>query len=265
MVIATPSALHAGQAVRCLQAGLPVFCQKPLGRSAGEVRGVVEEARAAGRLLGVDLSYRFTRGMQAIHGLLRAGELGRVYAVDLRFHNAYGPDKSWFYDRARSGGGCLLDLGIHLVDLVLWALDFPAVRGAAAQLSRAGQRVRACPQDDAVEDYAAALLDLEPGTTVSLACSWRLPAGQEAVIEASFYGSRGGAALRNVDGSFHDFSAWRFDGTSRSMLARPPDDWGAGAILDWVGGVGRGGNYDPAVERAVEVAALLDRLYGRAG
>ena len=53
--------------------------------------------------------------------------LGRTYAVDLVFHNAYGPDKAWFYDPALSGGGCVMDLGVHLVDLALWALDFPAV------------------------------------------------------------------------------------------------------------------------------------------
>jgi predicted dehydrogenase len=48
-----------------------------------------------------------------------------VFAVDLVFHNAYGPDKPWFYDPELSGGGCVMDLGVHLVDLALWSLDFP--------------------------------------------------------------------------------------------------------------------------------------------
>ena len=123
VVIATPSALHAAQAVQALERGVAVFCQKPLGRDAAEVRRVVAAARAADRLLGVDLSYRHTAGMQRIRELLQGGELGRVFAVDLTFHNAYGPDKPWFYDRALSGGGCVIDLGIHLVDLALWMLD----------------------------------------------------------------------------------------------------------------------------------------------
>jgi predicted dehydrogenase len=48
-----------------------------------------------------------------------------VRAVDLTFHNAYGPDKPWFYDPAQSGGGCVMDLGVHLVDLALWTLGWP--------------------------------------------------------------------------------------------------------------------------------------------
>ena len=50
-----------------------------------------------------------------------------MYAVELAFHNAYGPDKEWFYDRRVSGGGCVVDLGVHLIDLALWTLGFPDV------------------------------------------------------------------------------------------------------------------------------------------
>ena len=127
VVIATPSAMHAEQSIRALERGAAVFCQKPLGRTAAEVRAVVDAARAADRLLGVDLSYRFTEGMRRVRDLVRSGELGRVYAVDLVFHNAYGPDKPWFYDPALSGGGCVMDLGVHLVDLA--ALDAGLPRG----------------------------------------------------------------------------------------------------------------------------------------
>src|SRR5690606_1803132 len=98
VVIATPSAMHAEQSIKALEAGAAVFCQKPLGRTTAEVASVVETARRADRLLGVDLSYRFTEGMREIRKLVQSEELGRLYAVDLVFHNAYGPDKDWFYD-----------------------------------------------------------------------------------------------------------------------------------------------------------------------
>src|SRR5690606_4635728 len=96
-----------------------------------EVQPVIEAARSADRLLGVDFSYRFTEAMQAVRSLVEGGALGRVYAVDLVFHNAYGPDKPWFYDPRLAGGGCVMDLGIHLVDLALWTLGFPVVRDVA--------------------------------------------------------------------------------------------------------------------------------------
>jgi predicted dehydrogenase len=143
IVIATPSAMHAEQSIRALEADVSVFCQKPLGRTADEVRRVVDAARAADRLLAVDLSYRFTEGMRGIRDRILRGELGKVYAVDLVFHNAYGPDKAWFYDPALSGGGCVMDLGVHLVDLALWALDFPGVENVTARLFAGGEALGA--------------------------------------------------------------------------------------------------------------------------
>ena len=77
VVIATPSALHAEQAVQALEGGAAVFCQKPLGRDAAEARRVVDAARRAGRLLGVDLSYRHVRGMEEVRRLVAEGALGQ--------------------------------------------------------------------------------------------------------------------------------------------------------------------------------------------
>lgn len=261
VVIATPSALHAKQSIRALEHGLAVFCQKPLGRTAAETRRVVDAARAADRLLAVDLSYRFTAGMQRIRELIAGGKLGRIYAVDLVFHNAYGPDKPWFYDPVLSGGGCVMDLGVHLVDLALWALDFPEVAGVSSRLFAGGEPLGSRP--NGVEDYAIARLDLESGTAVQLACSWRLPAGTDAVIGATFYGTEGGAALRNVDGSFYDFVAERFRGTAREVLASAPDEWGGRAAVDWATRVAAGERFDPQADRLVDVAHALDRIYGR--
>ena len=261
LVIATPSALHAEQSIRALEAGVAVFCQKPLGRTAEEAQAVVEAARAADRLLAVDFSYRFTEGMRRIAGLVRSGALGRVHAVDLTFHNAYGPDKPWFYDPAQSGGGCVMDLGVHLVDLALWALDFPDVAEVSAELFAGGEPLSG--HTDRVEDLAFATLRLANGAVVRLACSWRLNAGQDAVIAAEFYGTDGGAALRNVGGSFYDFGAEHFRGTARETLAAPPDDWGGRAAVDWARRLAAGERFDAAAERLVTVAQVLDRIYGR--
>jgi predicted dehydrogenase len=260
VVIASPSALHAEQSIQALEHGAAVFCQKPLGRTAAEAQSVVDAARAADRLLSVDLSYRYTEGMGQIRELVRAGELGRVYAVDLVFHNAYGPDKPWFYDRALSGGGCVMDLGVHLVDLALWTLDFPALSSVTAKLFAGGEPLLGPAAQ--VEDYAVATVELESGTAVQLACSWRLQAGQDAIISAAFYGTEGGAALRNVGGSFYDFEAERFRGTARETLASPPDQWGGRAAADWARRLAAGERFDPQSERLVEVAQVLDRIYG---
>jgi hypothetical protein len=83
------------------------------------------------------------------------------------------------------------------------------------------------------------------------------------VIAADFYGTGGGAALRNVNGSFYDFTAELFHGTSRETLATPPDEWGGRAGVDWARRLAAGERFDPAAERLVDVAEVLDRIYGR--
>jgi predicted dehydrogenase len=261
VVIATPSALHAEQTLAALTAGSAVFCQKPLGRTAAETRRVVDAARTADRLLGVDLSYRFVRGIQTMRRLIWAGELGAIYAVELVFHNAYGPDKAWFYDPVQSGGGCVIDLGLHLVDLALWMLDFPRVLHTTGRLFAHGKPLEGSRTE--VEDYAVARLDLDTGATVSLTCSWRLPAGRDAVISAAFYGTQGGLALRNVAGSFYDFTTERFRGTTRQTLHEPPDDWGGRAAVAWARQLATRPQFDPDAARVVTVAEVLDALYGR--
>ena len=259
VVIATPSALHAEQSLHALEAGAAVFCQKPLGRTAEEVAAVVAAARVADRLLGVDLSYRFTQGMERIRALIAQGELGRVFAADLTFHNAYGPDKDWFYDPARAGGGCVMDLGVHLVDLALWALDFPEVAEVEERLFAGGAPLGTSAAR--VEDYAVATLTLASGAVIRLACSWRLSAGQDAVIAAEFHGTQGGVAFRNLAGSFYDFEALRFQGTARETLSAPPDAWGGRAACAFAARLSQGAGFDPEAERLVRVAEVLDRIY----
>lgn len=259
VVIATPSALHADQCIRAFDAGLAVFCQKPLGRNGDEVSAVIEAARRSDRLLGVDLSYRHTASMLAIRRRIEGGELGEVFAADFAFHNAYGPQSAWFWDPELSGGGCLIDLGIHLVDLALWIFDFPEVLGARAILLREGRRLR--PGE--VEDYAIGELALANGVAVRLACSWNLDAGRDAVIEATFYGTEGGAQMRNENGSFFDFWADLLKGRTSERIAAPPDNWGGRAAVEWMRKLGAGEGFGGSTAGLGDSARVLDRMYGR--
>jgi predicted dehydrogenase len=262
IVIATPSALHAAQTVQALEAGFPVFCQKPLARTAAETQWVIDAAKRANRLLGVDLSYRHVNGVPQMRERIRNGEIGRVFAVDLVFHNAYGPGKPWFFDPILAGGGCLIDLGIHLVDLAFWILEVPRHDHVTSTLFHQGEPVK----PNVVEDFALAQLRLPQARVLNLACSWNLSAGRDAVIEANFYGTRGAVALRNVNGSFLDFTVEHFRGTQAERLASPPDDWGRRAAAAWAAQlVRRGNHFDDGIETLVPVAAALDAIYQAAG
>lgn len=260
VVISSPNNLHASQSSAALEEGLAVFCQKPLGCSHPEVRDVIDTARRVDRLLGVDLTYRRAPAMQEIHRRAMAGDIGEIYAADLVFHNAFGPDKKWFYDRGQSGGGCFLDLGVHLVDLALWTLGYPKVEGLTSRFYARGRPLR---RDDlhTVEDYATARLDLASGATAQLACSWHLSAGCNAVIRATFHGTEGTLHMYNVDGSYFDLVAEKYVGTQKETLVVPNGRWDSGTAIDWSHRLAESNRFEPESVRHAEIAKVLDQVY----
>lgn len=259
IVIATPSALHAGQAIAALNSGKAVFCQKPLGTNAEETARVVEAARKNDLLLEVDFSYRHTEALEQVKKTIRSGRLGTIYGINLTFHNAYGPGKSWYRNPALSGGGCLIDLGIHLIDLLFWILDDPVISDVQCRLFSNGKPLTG--ERKRVEDYAAAQFTLNGTTAVQLSCSWNLSAGRDAEIEAAFYGDSGGAAFRNRGGSFYDFVAEEFSGTSTEVLSEPPDNWSGRAAVRWADRLAEDNSFNPSAEVYTEVTKTLDLLY----
>jgi predicted dehydrogenase len=255
IVIATPSALHADQAVAALARGVAVFCQKPLARDAEETRRVLAAAREADRLLGVDLSYRHVEALRAAREAVRAGSIGPLHSIDLTFHNAYGPDKPWFTEPELAGGGCLIDLGTHLVDLALWFAESESVEVSSARtLALHGH---------AVEDQATAELDLGD-VRARLACSWFQPAGLDCVFECTAWGTDGAVSVVNVDGSFYDFRAELWGSGSREPLAEPPDAWGGRAIGAWAERLASDASFDPEAAELELLARTIDAIYAKA-
>ena len=100
---------------------------------------------------------------------------------------------------------------------------------------------------------------------LSLACSWNLSAGRDCVIAATFYGTRGAAAFRNLDGSFYDFVAEHYQKTQTTQLTEPGDAWGGRAIVDWAEKLGRSNRFDPEIEHVIDVAETLDAIYRSGG
>jgi len=276
IVIATPSALHAEQAVAALECGLAVFCQKPLARDAAETQRVLEAARAADRLLAVDLSYRHVEALRAAHRQVADGAIGQVHTIDLVFHNAYGPGKPWFTDPELAGGGCLIDLGTHLVDLALWLTEAAGSRDRDRVVPLSAysrQRNHAIGVETAralslhghaVEDHATAELSLGDARA-RLACSWFASAGRDCVFECTVWGSEGAVSVRNVGGSFYDFRAELWRGTSCEALVEPPDEWGGRAIAAWAERLRGDSGYDARADELEQVAETIDVIYAKAG
>lgn len=263
VVIATPNALHAQQTLSALEHSLPVFCQKPLARDSAETRGILQSARERDRNVGIDLCYRNTNSAVALKRWVDSGRLGEIFCAKLVFHNAYGPDKAWFYDPRQAGGGALMDLGTHLIDLLLWVLDYPNVRSVTSQLFSAGRPL--VDRSTCVEDFVAAQLLLEGGAQAQLECSWRLHAGSDCVIELSLYGTHGGVCWHNRAGSFYDFGTTAFVGTTAQPLSAAPDAWGGRTLEQWALRVARDPGFDASAERYLEISRVIDAIYEAAG
>jgi predicted dehydrogenase len=192
VVICTPNALHVPQAIQALRAGKHVLVQKPLALSFVDAQAVVDVAREERKLLFVDYSYRFLATIAALREALTA--IGRVEAVTAEFHNIYGPgaEKPWFFDRRLSGGGALLDLGVHLIDLALWLLQPAEVALEKAELERGGI------------EHAASLRVRLDAVPVDLTVSWNAPL-PETRIAFKLRGEHGRLTWENVEGSFFRF------------------------------------------------------------
>lgn len=177
VMISTPSALHYGQAKAFLDRRIPVFVQKPLALGAEDARHLLALAAAADVPLGTDLCYRHLNSAVAVRHALQTSSIGTPFLVEGCFHNAYRPGSGWSHDPALAGGGALIDLGIHLMDLVAWLTGQPLVL-ERARLLRNG-RPRGIGE---VEDFATADLSLPDGAEVRLATSWDASTGRDADI-----------------------------------------------------------------------------------
>jgi predicted dehydrogenase len=259
VVIATPNGAHAEQVLACLERGLPVFCQKPLATTAGDTQRVIEAAQNADRLLATDYSYRHVQGMSRLRDMIRSNEFGEVLSLDLIFHNAYGPSKQWCHDRVQAGGGCLLDLGVHLVDLALWLQSSSELRVIGSRLFAQGKPRRRASED--IEDLAYVELECSNGALVRIACSWHANIGCDAIIRADLHAQLGGASWYNVNHSFVDFNVDVFHGTRRDCIGASRDDWGPGALNQWVERLRHDPSFDSSAWDILTGARLIEEAY----
>jgi predicted dehydrogenase len=138
VVVASPNATHAPACVAALRSGAHVLCEKPVATSAAEAEAMVEAAAESGRELSVAFANRFRPEVAALHTAMRERDLGGVESVRCGWlrRNGIPGAGTWFTSRAQSGGGVLIDLGSHLLDLAVWLSGRPRLLRAACVLDR---------------------------------------------------------------------------------------------------------------------------------
>jgi predicted dehydrogenase len=142
----------------------------------------------------------------------------------------------------------------------MWMLEYPKVKNVTGAIYWKGSRKKETLKST-VEDFAEAGIELESGTMIKMASSWKISAGCNAVINWTFYGTNGTICIRNVNGSFYDFITEKYNGTSRIVLNKSPQNWGDMAIREWAKKVSRKNNFDSDIENVYQVASIIDTVY----
>jgi predicted dehydrogenase len=243
VLICTPNHLHAQQAQQALGAGKDVLVQKPLALSASDARQTLHAAQAAGRLLFVDYTYRFLDTMARLRAAIRSA--GAVHSVRAAFHNIYGPgaEKAWFFNPSTSGGGALMDLGVHLLDLGIWLVQPHSVVLEHVDVS----------QEQPVEHAAQLGLRLD-SVPFGVAVSWNAPLSNTQIF-LELDTDAGRLRWENVDGSFFHFRSLH-DGevlVDRETTLREDTLGAFAAALEG----------PPTTDVDTRVYEVLDQAYGR--
>lgn len=208
VVIAVPNDLHEPLAVQALRAGKHVLLEKPMATSVAACDRILEAANSSGRSVQMGFVCRRMPAVEMAAALARDGRLGSIYHAKASMYRRRGVPGlgGWFTTRARSGGGPLIDLGVHLLDATLHLMGHPRVlRASGATYSTFGRRMKdyahtfmwAGPPDLAgtcdVEDHVTALLRCEGGATIELNATWAMNIPDEALPDGlALFGDAGG-------------------------------------------------------------------------
>jgi len=265
VAVVLPNVLHKPVTVAAFRAGKHVLCEKPLAMDAGEAKEMVAAGHKAGRFLMVHFNQRFTPETQWLKRLVDEGRLGEVYYAKTGWVRRRGLPGlgGWFTTMAKSGGGALIDIGVHALDLALWYLGFPKMKEAMGSVYAkfgpdASKRQR---KTFDVDDLASALIKFENGVTLTLEASWASNIQREEIY-TELLGTQAGAKRSSSDGItvYGEMAGGLIDGkpTSYTIPCQNPQAHFARCILKGEEPIATG-------EQGLEVMRILDAIYASAG
>jgi predicted dehydrogenase len=204
--VATPNVSHREIACAALDAGCHVLCEKPMAMNVTEAEQMRARSEECGKRLMINFSYRFLPMSFALKSQIDAGVIGDVYAARTAWHRRRGlpPFGSWFCRKELSGGGPLIDLGVHRIDLALWLMGYPEptfVVGSTYD-SIAAELAREKGERYTVEDLAIGFVKFANGATLQVEASWAINRPEKEFMETWLYGKKGGLVQKNVGGEY---------------------------------------------------------------
>jgi predicted dehydrogenase len=202
--IATPNYLHKDMCIKAFDSGAHVLCEKPLAINTSDIKTIKKAALAKKKKIMVNFSFRFQETSYALKSQVDAGVVGHIYYATTCWHRRRGfpgGGRGWFSDKKMAGGGPLIDLGVHRIDLALWLMGYPEpylVLGSTYNyIGREFSRLQ--KEKYSVEDMSIGLVKFKNGATLLIEASWGGNRSEREFMESRFYGKKAGLLHRNID------------------------------------------------------------------
>jgi predicted dehydrogenase len=235
VIVAVPNRYHKEWTVAALQSGKHVLVEKPMGLNVADAKEIVRAQRQYGKVVMVGHQMRWEWLPLRIKEQIDRGELGRVYTAKTGWFRRKGIPGwgTWFTRMEESGGGPLIDIGVHMIDLAFFLMGEPkpvSVFGAVyAEFGPRRKGIGSWGKPDwngyfDVEDLATALIRMDDGRTLTLEVSWAANVETDNQPFVHLLGSEGGAVIRGETGKF---LTERFDEPIDVPIVPPADDEGA--------------------------------------
>ncbi|MGO4698399.1 Gfo/Idh/MocA family protein [Paenibacillus sp. 2TAB26] len=202
--VLTPNLQHSYITVDALEAGKHVMCEKPMAINSIEAKKMVDAAKRTGKKLTIGYQNRFRNDSQILHKACREGDLGDIYMTKAHAVRRRGvPTWGVFLDKEQQGGGPLIDLGTHALDLALWFMDNYKPKSVSGSVYHKmadkfeGNMMGAWdPERYDVEDSAFGFIKMENGATIFLEASWILNTTDAKEAMTTLCGTEGGAEMK---------------------------------------------------------------------
>jgi len=264
--LAVPNFLHRPMTLACLDRGLHVLCEKPMAMDTAEALEMRARVRKTGLKFMIHYNQRFRPEHQYFKKLIEDGELGDVYYGSAGWRRMRGMPRfgGWFSQKKMSGGGPLIDLGVHMLDLSRWLVGSPkAVTVSASTYSHIAQSIaRAEEKEFDVEDLASALIRFDNGSSLVLEVSWALNFEEREKVYLELSGTKGG--LSNVTYDYKETNTCIFREENGAMVKSVPLKYPPtfeNAQQHFINCILEDRQPGPGADDGVETMRILDAIY----
>ena len=269
---------HAKCSIAALRAGLHVLCEKPMAYNTEEAEEMKAEADKAGKLLMVGFVLRFGNENALVRDFIDAGMMGDIYYSKATYLRQHGNPGGWFGNRELSGGGPVIDLGVHVIDQTRFLMGNPKPVSVFAMVSdKLGNRADlkngvgwqpedAKPEDpNTIEDFGTALIRYDNGAVTLLECSYDL--NGESVTRKDIYGTKGGVALGASPKFYTSVNGYLSTITPSMENLKSGNEMFVGEMSHFVDCALNGTKCIAPAEDGIWVMKILDAIYesGRTG